>query len=101
MVGDEMNAQQEPPVTEPVPAPEIFSEGYSCVGLGNGLAKFSFFSVTHIGEGQPPERRTVLRLTMPLGGVIGVHQALGNLIDSLKANGLIQDVPPAVQPQVN
>lgn len=87
----ENSAQQEPSVTEPVPAPEIFTDGYVSVGLGAGVAKFAFISMTHTSPEVPPERRVVLRLLMPLGAVVGVHEAMGKLIEGLKASGKIME----------
>jgi hypothetical protein len=84
-------APKEPPVTEPVPAPEIFAEGYISVGLGGGVAKFAFYSFAHGEPSTPPERRIVARLTMPLAGVVGMHAAMGKLIADLKASGQIMD----------
>lgn len=84
-------APKEPPVTEPSPAPEIFAEGYVSVGLGGGVAKFAFFSFAHGAPGSVPERRIVARLTMPVMGVIGVHEAMGKLIAELKASGQLVD----------
>jgi hypothetical protein len=94
MAGGEIGSD-ELPVTEPVPAPEIYTEGYSCVGISSGVAKLQFFSVTYTKEGAAPERRVVLRLAMPLGGILGMHQALGGLIDQLRAAGTIVDKPPS------
>jgi hypothetical protein len=81
----------ETPLVEPVPAPEIFAEGYACVGLGAGVAKFAFFSHASTSTKELPERRIVLRLTMPLGGLVGVHEAMGRLIQGLKEQGQIVD----------
>lgn len=86
---------QEPKLTEPVPAPEIYTEGYSCIGMGPGVAKFAFFSVNHTSADLPPERRIVLRLVMPFGAVVGIHQALGDFIEALKQQVPIVDTPQA------
>lgn len=95
----QVTAPDEMPVTEPQPAPEIFSEGYSSVSIDQGVAKFLFISITQTAAGRVPERRAVLRLTVPLGAVLGMHQAIGNLIDQLRKAGTIMDKPPGVEGQ--
>lgn len=93
----EHNQAKEPLVTEPMPAPEIFCEGYVSVGLGGGVAKFALFSFAHGDPSSVPERRIVARITMPLAGVVGMHTAMGKLIEDLKASGQIVDTAAATK----
>lgn len=58
---------EEPPITEPVPAPEIFADGFACVSVTHGVARFVFYSLVNSGEGDRQERRIVARLTTPAG----------------------------------
>lgn len=72
------------PITEPVPAPEILVDGYQSTTVGNGVVKFTFFSLAHNPETNQQERRIVLRLSAALPVVMGIHQALGNLMADLE-----------------
>jgi hypothetical protein len=76
-------------ITEPHPAPEIFVEGFTCASTANGVTKLAFFSVAHTSGEAEPERRIVARLTMPLGALVGAHEAMGRLIQQLKDQGAL------------
>lgn len=72
--------------TEPVPAPEIFVDGYVSQTVNNGVAKFTFFSLSH-DPTQPAskrEGRINLRLTMSVPSLMGVYEALGQLIEQMR-----------------
>jgi hypothetical protein len=78
--------------TEPSPAPEFFVEGFTCISGANGVAKMPFFSVmtTHHPEGRSEaEQRVVVRLAIPFGAMVGMHDALGRFLDQLRETGVL------------
>lgn len=77
---------EDPPITEPMPAPEIFVEGFANASVRHGVAKFPFFSIVRT---EAEERRVAAHLVMPIGTVLAVHEAFGNLIEQLKDQGII------------
>ena len=86
-------SEKEPPIAEPVAAPEIFADGHVSVAIGRGVSKFTFFSLAHGSQDHPTERRIVLRLTMPLPAILALHDALGNMIESMKKDGVLLETP--------
>ena len=72
------------PLVEPAPAPEIFVDGYQSTMVANGVIKFTFFSVGFDPVTQQRQRRIVLHLAAPITTVAGVHQAFGELLDSIR-----------------
>ena len=86
----------EPPLVEPTPAPEIFTDGYYTVGLTAAVAKFAFFSLEHDPETSQYRRRIVLRLAVPLPTVAGVHQAMGGFLEKVVAQANLDAAPAGV-----
>lgn len=82
-----------PPITEPVPAPEVYVDGIAATSVGAGVVRLPFFSVAYTPPEQQ-ERRIVLRLAIPIGAMIGAHQALGDLVAQLKAQGVLKEQAP-------
>lgn len=74
----------QPILTEPSPAPEIYVDGYASHTVVNSMAKFTFFSAGHNPTNQGRENRIVLRLTTPLSTVMGLHKAFGELLVELE-----------------
>lgn len=70
----------DPQIVEPIPAPEVFVDGYQSSVICNGVVKFTFFTLAHDALTGKMERRVVLRLSAPLPAVAGIHEAMGNLL---------------------
>ena len=74
----------EPPLVEPVPAPEIFADGLVSLSGGQGVAKLAFSS-THLDPSTAQAYRLLnLRLTIPLPAIQGLHEALGRLLEEAR-----------------
>lgn len=87
------NALDECPLTEPFPAPEIYVDGYQTSSIANGTAKFSFFTLSYDPATNRQTRRVCLRLTATLPVVMGIHAALGSLLEQLDRMTPEGDIP--------
>ena len=67
-------------------APEFYADSFATLSVINGVAKVSFLSVTQ----GPNERRVVARLVLSLPGVVELHGALGQLVERMKSEGVLQ-----------
>lgn len=74
-------------LVEPVPAPEIFVDGYQSTMIANGVVKFTFFSMGHNVITGQHERRIVMRMSAPLQAVVGIHEALGGFLEQVAQMG--------------
>lgn len=72
------------PLVEPVPAPEIFVDGYQSTMIANGVVKFTYFSMGHNVITGQNERRIVMRMSAPLQAVVGIHEALGRFLEQVE-----------------
>lgn len=79
-----MTDEPEMPIVEPTPAPEIFVDGYQSTMIANGVVKFTFFSMGHNVVTGQNERRIVMRMSAPLQAVVGIHEALGRLLEQVE-----------------
>lgn len=79
-----------PVIIERAAAAEFFTEGYCGATVNAGVAKLAFYSLTSTQPGEPAELRIVCRLALPLGSLLGVHEAMGNMIAELKTQGQIR-----------
>lgn len=86
---------QEAPLTETIPAPEILADGYASSTVVNGIVKFTFFSMAHDPASGMHHRRVVLRLALPLPVLMGVHQALGNLLEQMEQMAQTETAEPS------
>lgn len=83
---------EEPNIIEPVPAPEVFVDGYQTSSVLNGVAKFTFFTMAHDPVTGVMQRRIVLRLTAPLNVAAGIHEAMGQMLERVE-----MVTPPTVE----
>ena len=88
----------EPPLTEPIAAPEIFFEGVETADVQNGVVKLVCFSVINTKKGVM-ERRVVARLTVPINTMLGLHSVTYGFVQMLKqqeeAERAAANLPPA------
>jgi hypothetical protein len=78
-----LEGQPEPPLTEPVAAPEIYVDGYQTSSMRAGVAKFTFFTMVHDPANNAMERRINLRLAASMPVLIGIHSAMGEFIEQV------------------
>ena len=81
------------PVHDNLDAPAVLADGYSGVSINAGVARFAFYAVRYNPAGQKNEKRHVLELALPIGALMATYQAMGELIENMKKNGLIQVAP--------
>ncbi len=93
--------QERPPAVEGASeAPDRFVDGYQGVCLINGVARMTFFV-----DGMDPNttaryRRAAFKLLMPLDSLVGMHEAIGEVIGKMQRDGLLEgegrpEPPPA------
>ena len=76
----------EPPITEPIAAPEIFIDGLQSWSVTNGVVKFTLFSMAH-NPTQPnnvSERRIVLRLSTTAPAAAGMGHVINQILEKLE-----------------
>ena len=78
----------EAPLVELSEAPEIYADSFATLVVINGVAKISLASVANGPNGQ--QRRIIGRLVLSLPGVVELHGALGQLVEQMKAQGVMQ-----------
>ena len=78
-------SDQEPPILELTPAPEVFIDGAGSYMAANGVVKLTLFSIAHDPVTNTSQRRIVLRLTCSLGAVMGLNQITGELLTKMRA----------------
>lgn len=81
------------PVQDDPRAPTILTDGYAGVSINAGVARFAFYGVRYNPAALKNEKQHVLCLALPIGAMIATHQAMGELIEDLKKNGMIQAAP--------
>lgn len=81
-------------------APFIYIDGYRGAASGNGAVRLRLIR-TRVVEGELPEggavHEVVGHLAMSYSCLIATHIALGQLIESLRAQGELVEAPPAEQ----
>lgn len=83
------------PLVGSTEAPELFIDGYHGVAIQKGVAKLNLYSIAFDADTNHHERRVVLRLAVPLGTLVGMHEALGDLINNLEREGFLKRVEGA------
>lgn len=83
-----MTEEAAPHLIELTQAPEIYADEAAWVSTENGVAKFVFVSNAYVSHGHV-QKRVVLRLAVPLTGVISLHNGAGSLIQKLEENGIL------------
>jgi hypothetical protein len=72
-----------------IEAPELYIDGYQGAIVQNGVVKLNCYSSTLDPATGEPVNICVARLAMSLPGLLGVHAALGQLIEMMQADGVI------------
>jgi hypothetical protein len=87
-LGSSTPVPRDPPLVEATSAPEFYADSFASLVVINGVAKLAFMSVSN-GPGEQ-QRRIIARLTLSLPGVVELHGALGQLVEQMKAQGVMQ-----------
>ena len=88
---DDAPTQEPMPIFEPVPAPEIYVDGYISSAFVSGMVKFTFYSVIHDLRSAKHVQKIVLRLTCPLDRVAEIHEAMGQFLDRLRSQMMAEE----------
>jgi hypothetical protein len=84
--------EERPSTIEGAPeAPDRFADGFQGLSVVNGVARMTFFV-----DGMDPNttamhRRAAFKLLMPLDSLVGMHEAIGEMIGKMQRDGLLEE----------